>query len=76
MRAFEKHVADKGGHPPSHQLMKELLAAFAAAEVDKHFEAKGLNWLDRHRAKQMAIAQAHQVILCPHPPRVSFRKWN
>jgi hypothetical protein len=60
LQAYEAHCA-ANGQPPSHQFMKELLAGFAAAEVDKLFETKGLNWLDRERAKQHAIQQAHQL---------------
>ncbi|KAJ3036490.1 hypothetical protein HDV00_002699 [Rhizophlyctis rosea] len=60
MKAYENHCA-ANGQPPSHAFMKELLAGFAAAEVDKLFETKGLDWLDRDRAKQQAIAQAHQL---------------
>ncbi|KAJ3017437.1 hypothetical protein HKX48_003539 [Thoreauomyces humboldtii] len=60
MKAYEHHVA-QNGPPPSHQLMKELLAGFAAAEVDKQFESKGLNWLDREKAKRGAIEQAHHL---------------
>ncbi|KAJ3044299.1 hypothetical protein HDV00_002619 [Rhizophlyctis rosea] len=60
MKAYESHVA-ANGQPPSHQMMKELLAGFAAAETDKLFETKGIDWLDREKAKQQAIAQAHQL---------------
>lgn len=41
--------------------MKEMLAGFAAAEVDKLFETKGLDYLDREKAKQMAAHQAHKL---------------
>jgi hypothetical protein len=34
MKAYENHVR-ASGQEPSHPLMKELLAGFAAAEVDK-----------------------------------------
>ncbi|KAI8820398.1 uncharacterized protein EV422DRAFT_68723 [Fimicolochytrium jonesii] len=60
MKAYEKHVAQNGA-PPSHEKMKELLAGFAAAEVDKQFETKGIDWLDRDKAKKHAIAQAHKL---------------
>ncbi|KAJ3152688.1 hypothetical protein HDU86_005563 [Geranomyces michiganensis] len=60
MKAYEKHVA-ANGQPPSHQVMKELLAGFAAAEVDKISETKGIDWLDREKAKRMAVEQAHQL---------------
>ncbi|MCX4094618.1 DUF3759 domain-containing protein [Nocardia sp. alder85J] len=57
MRAFEKHQ-EREGQPVHHELAKELIAGFAAAEVDKLFESKGLDWLDRDRAKQHASEQA------------------
>jgi hypothetical protein len=41
--------------------MKELLAGFAAAEVDKLVETKGLDYIDREKAKRHAVAQAHEV---------------
>ena len=41
--------------------MKEMLAGFAAAEVDKLFETKGLDYLDREKAKQMAVHQSHKL---------------
>jgi hypothetical protein len=34
MKAYENHLRATG-QQPSHELMKELLAGFAAAEVDK-----------------------------------------
>jgi len=41
--------------------MKEILAGIAAAEVDKLFETKGLDFLDREKAKHRAIQQAHHL---------------
>jgi hypothetical protein len=40
MKAYEDHLRNLG-QPVSHSTMKELLAGFAAAEVDKLFETKG-----------------------------------
>ncbi|KAI8587142.1 hypothetical protein BDZ88DRAFT_426316 [Geranomyces variabilis] len=60
MKAYERHCA-ANGQPQSHAMMKELLAGFAAAEIDKQFETKGLDWLDKEKAKKMAIQQAHQL---------------
>ncbi|CAF1453744.1 unnamed protein product [Adineta steineri] len=60
MRAYEKHVASTG-EQVSHPLMKEMLAGIAAAEVDKLFETKGLDFLDREEAKRRAVSQAHQL---------------
>ncbi len=60
MKAYEDHVR-RTGEKVSHPLMKEMLAAFAAAEVDKLFETKGLDYLDREKAKRHAIQQAHHI---------------
>jgi hypothetical protein len=40
MKAYEDHLRTSG-EEPSHPLMKELLAAFAAAEIDRLVETKG-----------------------------------
>ncbi|KAJ3152086.1 hypothetical protein HDU86_005931 [Geranomyces michiganensis] len=58
MKAYEKHC-EVNGKPESHEKMKEILASIAAAEIDKHFETKGLDWLDKEKAKRMAVDQAH-----------------
>ncbi|KAJ3146735.1 hypothetical protein HDU89_005990 [Geranomyces variabilis] len=58
MKAYEKHC-EASGQPQSHERMKEILAGLAAAEIDKHFETKGLDWLDKEKAKRMAAQQAH-----------------
>ena len=60
MKAYEDHVR-RSGESVSHPLMKEMLAGFAAAEVDKLFETKGLDFLDREKAKRHAIQQAHRL---------------
>lgn len=41
--------------------LQEILAAIAAAEVDKLAETKGLDWIDRRKAQEMAKHQAHQL---------------
>ncbi|KAL5504552.1 hypothetical protein ACEPAH_7213 [Sanghuangporus vaninii] len=60
MHAYEAHLRATG-QPVSHGKMKEILAAIAAAEVDKLAETKGLDWIDRHRAKKLAEQQAHAL---------------
>jgi len=60
MKAYEDHVRSTG-EQVSHPLMKEMLAGFAAAEVDKLFETKGLDYIDREKAKRQAIQQAHHI---------------
>jgi len=60
MNAYESHLRATG-QQPSHQMMKEILAGIAAAEVDKLVETKGLDWIDREKAKHMAVRQAHAL---------------
>lgn len=61
MKAYEAHCA-RNGKPASHALAKELLAGFAAAEVDKLFETKGLDAWDRETAKRAAAAAAEKQL--------------
>jgi hypothetical protein len=42
------------GKPVTHQFAKELLVGFAGAEVDKLAETKGLDFVDREKAKHQA----------------------
>lgn len=42
------------GQPVSHQFAKELLAGFAGAEVDRLCETKGLDYIDREKARRQA----------------------
>ncbi|CAF1314660.1 unnamed protein product, partial [Didymodactylos carnosus] len=60
MKAYEDHVR-RTGEQVSHPFMKELLAGFAAAEVDRLIETKGLDFIDRERAKRQAVQQAHHL---------------
>jgi hypothetical protein len=60
MKAYEDHVR-RTGEQVSHPMMKEMLAGLASAEVDKLFESKGLDFLDREKAKRQAVQQAHQL---------------
>jgi deoxyribodipyrimidine photolyase-like uncharacterized protein len=60
MKAFEDHCRDTG-ETVTHGKMKELLAGFAAAEVDKLVETKGLDFLDREKLKRLASHQAHAL---------------
>jgi len=60
MKAYEDHCRDTG-ETVSHGKMKELLATFAAAEVDNLVETKGLDFLDREKMKRLAANQAHAL---------------
>ncbi|GJJ14816.1 hypothetical protein Clacol_009084 [Clathrus columnatus] len=52
-KAYEKHCA-ANGKPASHALAKELLAGFAGAFIDREVETKGLDFIDREKAKRHA----------------------
>ncbi|CAF0902656.1 unnamed protein product [Adineta steineri] len=71
MKAYEDHVRSTG-EQVSHPLMKEMLAGFAAAEVDKLFETKGLDFLDREEAKRQAVQQAHAIAEEKYGPGGTF----
>ncbi|KAI2643170.1 hypothetical protein GGS21DRAFT_495064 [Xylaria nigripes] len=60
MKLFEDHQR-REGKTVKHALAKELLAGFAGAEVDKLFETKGLDGIDRERAKHHAKKQAEHL---------------
>ena len=49
------------GKAVNHGFAKELLAGFAAAEVDKLIETKGLDYIDSEKAKHQAKKQAEHL---------------
>lgn len=53
MHLWEKKQREEG-NTVSHGFAREALAAVAGAEVDKLFETKGLDFLDREKAKRQA----------------------
>ena len=57
MRLYEHH-REREGIVEHHQLGKEMLAGFAAAEIDKHFADDRYAHLNRHEAKRLAREQA------------------
>jgi len=60
MHLFENQQR-KEGKTVSHGVAKELLAAAAGFEVDRLVETKGLDFVDRERAKHQAKEQAKQL---------------
>ena len=54
---YEHHREDEG-ITEHHQLGKELLGAFAGAEIDKHFENGYYDHLDQEQARDAAQQQA------------------
>ncbi|KAI8599401.1 hypothetical protein EDD21DRAFT_379987 [Dissophora ornata] len=57
--AMKHHEDNKAGS--KHKLTKELFAALAAAEADKLFETKGLDFIDRKKAKHAAAKHAEEI---------------
>ncbi|KAH8887375.1 hypothetical protein GQ53DRAFT_693153 [Thozetella sp. PMI_491] len=60
MHLFEKKQRAEG-KTVSHGLAKELLAAAAGFEVDKLVETKGLDFVDREKAKHHAKKEAERM---------------
>ncbi|KAK9777828.1 hypothetical protein AB5N19_04539 [Seiridium cardinale] len=60
MKLFEDRQRNNG-EPVQHQFAKEMLAGIAGAEVDKLFETKGLDAIDREKAKRHAKQQAEHL---------------
>ncbi|GAA6019230.1 hypothetical protein JCM10207_005045 [Rhodosporidiobolus poonsookiae] len=60
-KAYARHC-EQNGKPESHQVARELFAAFAAAEADKLIETKGLDFLDREEAKRQARQHAAETL--------------
>jgi hypothetical protein len=53
MRMYEHH-REREGITEHHELAKELLAGFAATEVDRHFDRGHYGHLDREQAHRQA----------------------
>ena len=49
------------GQPPSHEKAKELMAGFAGAFIDREVETKGMDFIDREKAKRQAREQIDSV---------------
>ncbi|KAI9373516.1 hypothetical protein BJX61DRAFT_541667 [Aspergillus egyptiacus] len=60
MKAYEDHV-EKNGKPDNHAKAKEILAGIAGAFIDREFETKGLDFLDREKAKRHASQQLEEA---------------
>ncbi|KAF8309592.1 CipC1 protein [Clavulina sp. PMI_390] len=60
-KAYENHCAENG-QPESHARAKELLAGFAGAFVDREVETRGLDFIDKEKAKYQARQQAEQAL--------------
>ncbi|RAH46258.1 DUF3759 domain-containing protein [Aspergillus brunneoviolaceus CBS 621.78] len=60
MKAYEEHQ-ERNGKPESHEMAKELLAGFAGAFIDREVETKGLDFVDREKAKRQAERQLEEA---------------
>ncbi|KAI6089569.1 hypothetical protein F4821DRAFT_231330 [Hypoxylon rubiginosum] len=60
MKLFEDRQR-KEGKTVNHAFAKEMLVGIAGAEVDKLFETKGLDYMDREKAKHQAKKQAEEM---------------
>ncbi|KAJ7032918.1 hypothetical protein C8F04DRAFT_958300, partial [Mycena alexandri] len=54
---YEKHC-EKNGKPQSHAETKELFAAFAGAFIDKEVETRGLDFIDKEKAKRDGLSDS------------------
>jgi len=59
-KAYENHCKENG-KPESHAKAKELLAAFSGAFVDRVVETKGLDFVDKEKAKHHAKQELYNV---------------
>ncbi|KAI8088793.1 uncharacterized protein BX664DRAFT_121079 [Halteromyces radiatus] len=55
-KAYEEHC-EREGKPVAHAKAKQLLAAFTGAALDKLVETKGLDFIDKQKAKRHAEEQ-------------------
>ncbi|KAF8547732.1 hypothetical protein OG21DRAFT_1424264 [Imleria badia] len=51
MKAWNQH-RERNGDQVDHAMMKQFMAAAAGAFIDRMIETKGLDSIDRHRARQ------------------------
>ncbi|CAL5867056.1 uncharacterized protein PFLUO_LOCUS1268 [Penicillium psychrofluorescens] len=59
-KAYEEHE-EREGKPESHEKAKEIMAGFAGAFVDREVETRGLDFIDREKAKRQAREHIERV---------------
>ncbi|KAJ6091185.1 hypothetical protein PENARI_c003G03099 [Penicillium arizonense] len=59
-KAYEEHC-DRNGQPQSHEKAKEIMAGFAGAFIDREVESRGLDFIDREKAKYQARQHIEDV---------------
>ncbi|KZW04017.1 hypothetical protein EXIGLDRAFT_743644 [Exidia glandulosa HHB12029] len=60
-KAYEEHVA-VNGQPDSHEKAKEIIAALSGGFIDRIVETKGLDYVDKEKAKHDAKKRAEQAL--------------
>ncbi|OJJ98930.1 hypothetical protein ASPACDRAFT_1889375 [Aspergillus aculeatus ATCC 16872] len=60
MKSFEEYQ-ERNGKPQSHAEAKEILAGLAGAFIDREVESKGLDFVDREKAKYHARRQLEEA---------------
>ncbi|KAG9079549.1 hypothetical protein FRC06_007666 [Ceratobasidium sp. 370] len=60
-KAYEEHVA-QNGRPDSHAKAKEFIAGAIGAFVDREVETRGLDFIDKEKAKHHARQQADAAL--------------
>ncbi|KIM84851.1 hypothetical protein PILCRDRAFT_67324 [Piloderma croceum F 1598] len=60
-REYEKHV-EKNGKPANHKAAVEILAALTGGLVDRIVETKGLDHIDKEKAKHQAKKRAEEKL--------------
>ncbi|ORZ25053.1 hypothetical protein BCR42DRAFT_399282 [Absidia repens] len=56
LKAYNEHC-EKNGKPVEHAKAKQILAGFAGGALDKLVETKGLDFIDKQKAKRQAEDQ-------------------
>ncbi|KAJ5819041.1 hypothetical protein N7474_004632 [Penicillium riverlandense] len=59
-KAYEEHE-EREGKPESHEKAKEIMAGFAGAFVDREVETRGLDFVDKEKAKHRARQHIEKV---------------
>ncbi|KAI9433248.1 hypothetical protein BJY52DRAFT_1337902, partial [Lactarius psammicola] len=60
-KAYNEHC-ERNGNPSSHAKAKEIFAGLAGVAVDRLVETKGLDFIDKQKAKRRAEEHAEEKI--------------
>jgi len=60
-KAYNDHC-EKNGKPASHAKAKEIIAGLAGAFIDREVETRGLDFIDKQKAKREAEKHAHKAV--------------